>query len=516
MLQDVVQSTSLTITRFVIAIVLLSPLTALAAPGRQFADLSPAKQQEIQSACKPPDLSERDGPYSTPMYYLMHKGYAYEGDWDADSDSRCYEKLKGQRGKEWGNWTLDRNRPDWQAAMIKDWAELGLNSTHLNIYPVNGKLDIEPDWAEAIGDFVTLSEQHGLKVGVRIDAPDETKLWSVHPNNPQSQRAEYLDWVAEVVQLLKGRTIYYVLGDELTLKQPAAKLPKQAWTPPMYLDYFREVSAVIKQADPDAKVCMFAASSGEWFNVKWLLEHGYAQLGDGVAINHYDYNTAPSFFADRDRYAPGKMFLTSGVGYVSNGVVQDRYPEGDSYTPLASEREHAAQIAKTMFMWWDLGADAAPYYITLRNWRLEGKNYPRWFGFFGIEDYVVENDRLSVRRYPAWYAFQTVAQTFYNRKQMRAPDFAVKSSAPISQLRSFVHAVPGGRELLLMVWNEEGEVETMLTLENTEFRYPVKVSLAGYRQWDSLQSNVDDKNTTLRITAGTEPQIIRFTDIRKP
>ena len=231
---------------------------------------------------------------------------------------------------------------------------------------------------------------------------------------------------------------------------------------------------------------MFAASSGEWFNVKWLLEHGYGNIGDGVAINHYDYNTAPAFFADRDRLAPGKMLLTSGVGYISNAAVKDRYPEGDSYAPAANEHSQAAQIAKTMFVWWDLGADAAPYYIALRNWVVEGKVYPRWFGFLGFEDYVIEQDRLSVKRYPAWFAVQTVTHTFYNREQLQSPQFDVTSSAAISKLRPFVRASMGGRELLIMAWNEDGEIPTEITLATHEFRFPVRVSLDDYRQWQAL------------------------------
>ena len=82
---------------------------------------------------------------------------------------------------------------------------------------------------------------------MRLDAIDETKLWSVHPNNPQSQRQAYVKWAAQIAELLQGRTIYYVLGDELTLQQPTDDLPKDAWTPAMYLDYFTEMSNVIKR-----------------------------------------------------------------------------------------------------------------------------------------------------------------------------------------------------------------------------------------------------------------------------
>ncbi len=499
------------LTSWMIVLLLAVSQTVLFAdPGPRFDGLNPSEQQKIRHMCQAPPPSERRGPYSTPMYYLMHKGYAYEGDWDLNPDSRCYPRMKGLRGKDWGNWKLDRNHADWQEAMVRDWADLGLNATHFNIYPVGGQLTIDPDWSRAVQDFLSLSEQYGIRVGVRLDAIDETKLWSVHPNNPQSQREAYLKWVEQIAALLKGRTIYYVLGDELTLHQPDAKLAREFWTPSMYLEYFTQVSGTIKRIDPHAKVCMFSASSGEWFNVRWLLENGYARVGDGVAINHYDYRSVSNFLADRDRLAPGKMFLTSGVGYVSNGAVRDRYPEGDGYPPAADEQAHAAQVAKTMFMWWDLGADAAPYYISLRNWIVDGRAYPRWFGFFGFEDYIIENNRLSIKRYPAWNAFQTVANTFYNRDELRTPRFNVTTSPKITQMRAFERARPDGQELLLMLWNEPGQVHSQVSLASTDYRYPVRISLRDFHEWESLDNEISGGTTTLKFPIGPEPQIVRL------
>ncbi len=490
-------------------------LNCSAAPPR-FDELDAATQQRIRQLCAPPALAERRGPYSTPMYYLMHQGYAYEGGWDEDPQARCYDQLKGTRGKHWGDWQLDRNRPDWQEAMVRNWAELGLNSTHLNVYPPDGQLVVDPQWAQALEDFLELSQRYGLAVGVRLDAIDETKLWTVHPHNLQSQRTAYLAWVTQVARLLKGRTAYYVLGDELTLKQPNSDLPEQAWTPPMYLAYFTQVSDAIKRQDPQAKVSMFAASSGEWFNVKWLLEHGYGEVGDALAINHFDYHTVRSFFADRDRLAPNLSLLASGVGYVSNGAVNERYPEGDRYEPLPTEEAQAARIAQTMFTWWDLGAGAAPYYLSLRNWQLEGRLYPRWFGFLGFEDFVVTKDVLSVRRYPAWYAYQTITHTFYNRAELRQPEFNIEADAKLSTLRSFERPLDDGSELLLMLWNEGPPVRTKLTLATDEYRYPVQVSLKDYRSWKSLPSEIVSSQTTLSLDVTDEPQIIRLVRLDDP
>ena len=456
---------------------------------------------------EPPQV--RSGCYSTPMYYLMHAGYAYQGDEDKQADHRFYPSMKGKVGPDFGHWELDKNRPAWQEAMLRNWAELGLNSTHLNIYPEGGKFTLSADYAQALRDFVRLSQKYGLKIGVRLDAPDETILWTMHPANPENRRGEYLAWIAQVVEVLKGQTAYYVLGDELTLQHAGATVPLKAWTPAQYLEYFKLVSGRIKSTDPSAKVSMFGASSGEWFNVLWLLENGYAKVGDGVAVNHYDYTAVPRFIADRDRLAPGKLFLTSGVGYVSLGTVQPRYPQGDAYSAQPTEAAHADAIARTMFSWWEVGADNAPYYVSLRNWVIDGKVYPRWFGFFGFEDFVVEADRLSVKRYPAWYAYQTIAHVFYNRNEFKAPSFKVAADQPLTKIHAYEHAVPGGSELLLMLWNDK-PITTCVRIDSASYHFPVRVSLADFHQWSDVAQVATPDGTSLNLEVGPSPVIIRL------
>lgn len=522
---------------FVIAFTILtlaSGANAQDSAGKLFSDLPRTSQYQIRGQVAPPPPTQRYGCYSTPMYYLMAEGYEYQGDLDKDPDKRCYSKVKGQPGPDYGFWRLDRNRPDWQEAMIQDWVQLGLNNTHLNIFPEDDSLTISDAFRQALIDFVRLSHQYGLKIGVRLDAPGGYEAWPVHPDNPENRVAEYLVWTEQIAALLKGQTAYYVLGDELTLHEkqdtPAASASPEndmagrgdnvqikQWTPEKYLEYFKQVAAAIKRADPAAKVSMFAASSGEWFNILYLLKIGYAQYGDAVAINYYNYQDVPKFFDDARRLAPQLLFLSNGIGYTSVATAEPRYPEGDPYTRYPTERDHGNVVAKNAFAWWDLGAATAPYYISLRNWVVKGKIYPRWFGFFGFEDYVIdENDHLTVKRYPAWYAYQTIAHTFYNRDQFLAPSFAVASSADLSMFRVYQHRLAEGSELIMMLWNDKGPVSAVIDIASADYRYPVRVDTFNYHNWISLPHTFDSAGCHIPLEVDSDPMIIRLVALPTP
>lgn len=477
--------------------------------GPAFSELPIEQQHELRAMVEPPEPHARYGGYSTPMYYLMHEGFDYDGSMDTVEDKRTY--IKDKPGPDHGSWVLDRNRPDWQEQMIRDWAELGLNSTHLNIYPINNELHLRPSVRQALVDFVRLSEKHGLKVGVRLDALGAYAAWEMHPGNRDNKIDEYLGYVREVATLLKGKVLYYVMGDEMTLHQPAADLDPKLWTPDVYLTYFKRLSAAIKSIDPDVKVSMFGASSGEWFNVVYLLKTGYAQHGDAVAINHYDYNSFPKFYAQAQELAPGLMFLSNGVGYHSTATAEPRYPQGDPYSRHGSEQAHGLSVAKTMFVCWDLALDAAPYYITLRNWNIRGRVYPRWFGFFGFTDFVVdEYDNMTVKRYPAWYAYQTIAHTFYNRDKFKTPSFKVTAAPEVSMLRSFVHDRGDGKELLIMLWNDKGPASIKLSIESSDYQYAVRANLFNFRKWDDVLYAVGDDGVSMDLQVDHAPVILRL------
>lgn len=488
---------------------LLASANCTAEPG-SFSQLPEAQQQQLRDQVAPPPLAERYGPYSTPMYYLLHDGYQYDGSLDIGPEKRTYVK-DGSTGPDHGFWKLDRNRPDWQEAIMKDWAEQGLNNTHLNIYPQKGELTLSDSYRKAIEDFVAISKKYGVKVGVRLDAPGGYVAWEVNPDNPDNVIEEYIEWVKQIAAMLKGQTAYYVLGDELTLHKATPDLPKKQWTPEKYLPYFQKVSTAIKEVDPEAKVSMFAASSGEWFNILYMLEHGYAKYGDGVAINYYNYQDVPKFFDDARKLAPELEFYSNGVGYCSTATAQPRYPEGDPYSAVKTEEDHANLVAKNMFAWWDLGAATAPYYVCLRNWVKDGKVYPRWFGFFGYQDFVIgSDDNLTVKRYPGWYAYQTVAHTFYNRNDFKQPAFEVKSSEELTMLRAYEHATANGSELLLMLWSDKREpVNTKVTIGSTDYKYPVRLDLLDYQKWSDVPATAGEE-TSIDLTVDRAPIIIRL------
>jgi hypothetical protein len=488
---------------------IVSTSCANAGVGKLFSQLPADTQNKFRTAVAAPPPTERTGPYSTPMYYLMRKGYTYHGNWDRDPENRPHPPMKGQPlSPDYGTWSFDRARPDIQEEMIRDWVELGLNVAHLNVYPIDGRLELLPDDVEGIENFMNLSHKHGLCVGLRLDALD---WWSMHPANPDNRIDEYLVWVKQVATLLKGKTLYYVLGDELSIGVDPLIKPGQEWSVQQYMTYFRRVAGAIKEVDPEVKVSMFAISYGHYALVPQFLQAGYAEVGDAITVNSNDMEGTRALFEEVRKTKPDMMFLSNGVGYQACALAQPQYPVGTPYTQIPTEEEHGSAIAKMMFSWWDLGASTAPYYVSLRNWVIEGKQYPYWYGFFGFEDYVVENDKMSVKRYPGWNALHTVSHTFYNRDDFKEPSFEIKLSSPASMFRAYEHPIEGGSELVMMLWNDApSDQETEIAIKSRDYRFPVRVDLFDLNKWSDVPWTTTGDGAVIRLKIGVEPVIIRL------
>jgi len=303
-----------------------------------------------------------------------------------------------------------------------------------------------------------------------------------------------------------------VLSDEMRLKKAQPDLAPDAWTPEKYLGYFKQVAGAIKEVDPDAKVSMFAAVPTGWHHVEYLLDIGYAEYGDGLAINYNRYDDVGRIFENARKRAPDLLFLSNGMGYCSTATAQPRFPlEDKNYLPYPTEVNQAYAIAKHMFSWWDFKADTAPYYIALRNWVIRGKVYPRWYGFFGFEDFVIDDyDNMTIKRYPAWYAFQTVTHTFYNRKEFKKPTFAVSSSEELSMFRAYEHELAEGAELVMMLWNDSEEVTATINIAADQYKYPVKLSLFNYHEWSDVPYEISPEGMRITLKVSQEPVIIRL------
>lgn len=476
-----------------------------AEPGPGFSDLSPERQQSILKKIEPPPLPQREVPYSTPMYYLLAKGFTDGAN---------------------GELVLDRNRPDWQEAILKDWAELGLGASLFLTTPTQWN---SPDNVQAILDYCRLSKKHGLKVAVRLGGDDsfpaiEASGWNVHPNNPENRIDEYVQWTTRVAETLKGQVDHYMVGDEVNgnsweesdgkggtiqgLKAPEDK----RWTAEVYMQVFTKISEAVKKADPDARVSMFGMGGLDWDYVQQLLDIGYAKHGDGVGANFGENPPAEvrEFSRNVHDIAPHFKLYSNGVGYIA-AQTDVSFPSNARGYKRLSDEDQAKAIARSTITMWDNGWDSAPYYIVLRQWQLaNGTVAPHWYGFFGFQDYVIDEEgNLSVKHYPAWNAYQTVAHTFYNRSSTKTPDKKVETSEPVDETLCYVR---NDYEYLVVLWNHGDKTSTTsLTLPTAEFRYPVMVSLYDYKKLTDLPYTIEgDRLTISNVKITNEPTIIRL------
>jgi hypothetical protein len=488
--------------------------------GPAFSSLSVSQCRKIETRLAPPPTAQRNSPYSTPMYYLLHQGYR--------DGVGAMDPIPA------GNLILDRNRPDWQEVILRDWVELGLTST---LY-----LTTPQDWSnpyaiQAIEDYFAISKKLGLRIAIRLGGDRtlqgiEGSGWALHPQNTQNRIEEYVKWVAKVATACAGKVDYYIVGDEVnsnSWEEPigngktrrGVKAPlDRSWTPQVYMEVFTQIAKTIKAADPQAKVSMFGMGGADWPYVKSLLDLGYAEYGDAVAANIFQNESTEkiqSFVQNVTTAAPHFKFYSNGVGYVPARDT-NFYPV-NPYKTLYDDIEQAHIIAKVMIQGFDAGWDALPYYIIVRQWILpDGSNAPHWYGFFGFEDLVIDEfDNLTVKRYPGWYAFQTVAHTFYDRDKFTAPNFRVTSSEELSMFRVYQHQLSkspnNDSELIIIAWNDSETTQTTIEIDTTRYKYPTQISLFNYNKCTDIPYTVTDGKTKMKLSVSSEPMIIRLLDL---
>jgi len=503
---------SLSIGQIVLALsfaILWAGVTALPAKNVvHYSDLSPDRQAAIRAKISVPPLSARDAPYSTPMYYLMHQGFT-------DGDR---QQLR-----------LQRNRPDWQEALLRDWSEMGLTATHFLVTPSHFT---DPHQTQALQDYLDLSGKYGMKVGLRLSGDEalgalEGNGWKLHPGNPDNRLEDYLDWVGSVATFFCERAVYYIVGDELspmaweerdaegkTVRKTEAD-PARQWDPQTYLQVFSRIAETIHKRDPEVPVSMFASNGLRPDYVIGLLDAGYGDHTGAFAANLIHSRVSPSKLHNFMQMLQGRVrncqLVSSGVGYVA-ACDTVHYPVNHGEKPVLGDVAQAVEVARMMFTCFDAGMDYAPYYINVRQWVLpDGSTAPHWYGFFGFTDLCVDDyGHLTVKRYPAWYAFQTIAHIFYSRSVTQPAPITLRLGQPVDFLRVYVR---NDYELLIVLWNDADEPRNVsLTLPGRKFAYPVQVNLFNYHLAHDVPYLLTEKDKLLipQIQVGRAPVILRL------
>ena len=478
-------------------------------PGMPFSGLSAAKQRAILDRVAPPEIAEWDAPYSTPMYYLLAEGYQ--------------DGVGAMTGN--GNLVLDRNRPDWQEALIKDWVDLGLTATHFLTYP--GQWE-KSSTVQAIEDYFRLSRKYGMKIGIRLGGDKsfgglEGDGWDLHPNNPANRLEEYIEWTKRVARMGRGRVEYYVLGDELNLgswEAPTGEAGKtkghrvaedKKWSPEIYMQVFKKLAVAIKSIDPDVKISMFGMGGLDWDYIDRLFQLGYARYADGVAANigNKSAEEIHRFVKNVLKIAPHFKFYSNGVGYV-RAKNTNYYPTNTSGT--YTDEEQGTEVAKIMFRCFDAGWESTPYYIVVRQWRMaDGSFAPHWYGLMGFTDLLLDDyGNLTFKHYPAWYALETITHIFYNKGRTKPAPFDIKLDKPVDFSRIYVR---DDVECLLVLWNKEPlEEKVRLTLPVQKYLYPVKISLFNYREITDIPYQLEGEKILIfpELKIGQIPVIIRL------
>jgi hypothetical protein len=474
-----------------------------------FSQLPLEQQRQILIKVAPPAIAERDAPYSTPMYYLLAEGYQ--------------DGVGAMVGK--GNLVLDRNRPDWQEDLMRDWVDLGLTSTHFLTYPSQWE---KVATIEAIEDYFRISKKYGMGIGIRLGGDKsfgglEASGWDLHPNNPDNRINEYIEWTRRVAAKAKGRVEYYVLGDELNLggwEAPTGKAGKteshradedKKWTPEIYMRVFPKLAEAIKSIDPDVKVSMFGMGGLDWDYIDGLFKLDYAKYADGVAANigNKTADEIQGFVKKVTNMAPDFKFYSNGVGYV-RAKNTNFYPTNT--TGKYDDEEQGIEVAKIMFRGFDAGWDSTPYYIVVRQWRLaDGTFAPHWYGLMGFTDLVLDvYDNLTFKHFPAWYSLQTISHIFYSKSKTEPAPFDIELSDSVDFSRIYVR---NDYECLIVLWNNgEKEEYISITMPTQKYMYPVKISLFNHHKLSDMNYHLEGEENLVmpKIRVGKAPVIIRL------
>lgn len=460
-------------TRYAIALValLLMPL-CVRADDASF-DPEPA----------PAPLAEREAPYGMVYYYM---------DADPEVTRKRLESLRDlgcKRPFALIYWWQHETRGNDQYYRDMGYSPEHIGETYL------AKLD----------NFVNIANELGMRPALRLGEMWQGKQW--HPGDPEADMNDYADWVHRIASRYRGKVDHYVVIDEMNkgergIDGRADRYVKEVMIP---------LSQAIRSADPEAKIGATSVSSAPatWWQLE-MVEHGLPQYADGVTTNmparHTQLRVELLDYMQRMRAVwPEVAFYAAGVGYV------EKYPEGQ-------EQRRAATLAQSMFTFFDIGWTSAPYYLYRYSMTQDTRQD---FGLVSLPA-----DGSVTDRGPAWYAFQTIAQTFYNRDELEAPEFDIDLQAAqvLGEVGgvTFTLAPPDlvqrayirdGQQLLLYLayptapYERDGRFD--IVLDTDQWGMPQQIPLLDYQGRDDMPHRYDDGRLVIEdVPVSESPTII--------
>lgn len=366
--------------------------------------------------------------------------------------------------------------------------------------------DLNEGARRALDNYIRISRELGMKPSLRLGSFREWNgLW--HPADPSGSVEHYAAWVGQLAAQYKGQVDHYIIGDEENRAGPGG----YDGSPKQYLEkMFVPLARAIRAADPDAKIStcgVSAAPDTQW--LRELIQLGLPRYGDGVACNLWygvveDVWQIENFMRDIRAVWPEAKFYSSGVGYAINRGTHDD--------------TQAGIVAQTMFTLWDVGWDAAPYYLYGFSVTADTKQN------YGLID-ITAGEGQYVRT-DAWKAYQTIAQTFYNRDELKSPGFDI-SVAPAERLTAedgtdifiappspVVRAyVRGDSELLIYVayrtFREPRDGLLRITVHSNQWSDPQCIDVLDYTKRHDVKHHQEDGAIVLdEVQAGLRPAII--------
>ena len=254
-------------------------------------------------------------------------------------------------------------------------------------------------------NYINISLEMGMIPSVRVGMFRSS--WGLyHPMDPTRSEENYGQWLRGFATEYRGKIEHYIIGDEMN-----KTFSKWNWhgTPEEYLKAFIPLAGAIHTGDPGAEVSPASASSSpasDWI-IK-LVKLGLPDYADGIAC-HFPYRVIENLVEIKDMMKkvrglwPEVKFYSSGFGYVDNTDIHDI--------------RQACIVAQCAFTLWDIGWDSFPYYT------YKFSNTADTHQNFGLMRPAVE-DKPAVYSY-AWKYYQTIARTFYDRDELKVPDFTV-------------------------------------------------------------------------------------------